>query len=152
MSWTDVTSAICDKVEATIGASTRRYVPIPEAIDLDQGGALYLRRGYAVDIRDASPIRRGTCSEVIAERLYLITLTREVNRTATNTDSRKSLKVEMLEDAELLRVAMCADQSLGGTASGIIWTADSGVSEFLEADRDKYYIIGINYAVTLKLT
>ncbi len=149
--WTDATNAFCDKIEATIGSSTQGYVPIPEAIDLEEGGELYLRKGYAVDLGPAARTTASVCGPIIAERTYLVTLTRQVNVVATNTEGRKSLKTEMMEDSELIRLAMCDDNNLGGEVIGVDWVSDSGVSEFLESDRDKYYIMGIQYTLTIEL-
>lgn len=149
--WTEATDAFCAKVEATIGSATaRRYVAIPEAIDLEEGGELFLRKGYAIDIGGANRRAQSVKQLALEDRTYLITLTREVNRTATNTDSRKSLKEEMLEDAESLRVAFDADHILGGCVIDTNWQSDSGITEFLEGDRDKYYIMGIQYTMTIE--
>ena len=151
MNWTDATEAFSDKVESIIGSTTRRYVQIPESIDLEDGGELYLRKGYAIDIGAASKINSSVCGPIISERTYLLTLTREVNRTATNSSGRRSLKEEMLEDAELMRAALCLDATLTGKVISIDWNSDSGVSEFLESDRSKYYIMGIQYTLTIEL-
>lgn len=148
--WTEATEAFIDKVEATIGVGTKDYYQIPEAIDLDEAGDAYLNRGYGVDIGGASR-KVGTVKQIALEdRTYLVSLTRLVNRVATDPDGRDSLKQEMIEVSEDLRSAFDADHQLGGKVIDVNWVSDSGVGEFLETDRDKFYIMGIQFTLTIE--
>lgn len=158
--WTAATAAIRAKVEATVGdGGTAAIVPgydeIPDGADIDRYADLFLRKGYAVEIADSSPIDLSVkTTNRVEERSYVVLLTREVNLVSTNTEGFVSLKSEMMEHSEALREAFDDDNTLGGVVIDIEWQGDTGIVELQDPQPDnpgpRYYNIGTEYLVKLQ--
>ena len=158
--WTATTTAIRDKVEAVLGdGGTAALVPgydeIPDGADIDGHADLFMRKGYAVQIQEAETVESSVkTSNRVEERTYLISIAREVNIVRTNTDGFFSLKNEMLEHSELVRLAFETDNTLGGCVIDIEWQGDGGVDELIDPQPEnagqRYYIMGTEYAVKIQ--
>jgi len=158
--WTSATAAIRAKVEATLGdAGTAAIVPgydeIPDGADIDNFADLFLRKGYAVNIQEAETVESSVkTSNRVESRTYTINLSREVNIVTTNTEGFFSLKNEMLEHSEVLRVAFENDHTLGGTVVDIDWQGDGGIDELTDPKPEnqgaRYYIMSTEYSVTIQ--
>ena len=156
-SWSDATTAIIDKVEATLGeasALSPYYQQIPEGLGPDESYESYLRKGYGVVYGPAARELERTKS-VIETRAYAIILTQEVAATSHDTDGRQEISQEMLVDSEALRAAFDGDRYLADSGTrkvtDIIWEGDSGIA-FLPESEDKYYQLTIELTVKLLFT
>jgi len=147
-------NAFVDKVEATIGKSSLLgvdgYYHAPDSIDPDQNPENILRKSFAVDFQASEKVQASVKTRLIQDRLFSVILTKEFGTTRPNAGALQSVKMDLLEDSETLRVAFLNDHTLSSKVVDVDWISDDGVPEYL-GDKKKFFILTVFYAVRLDI-
>lgn len=150
----DAYNAFVDKIEATIGRTSALgaagYYHAPDSIAPELNPELILRKAYAVDFLNAEPVSSSVKHRLIQDRVFSVLLIKEVGATRPNAGQLQSVKLDLIEDSEIVRVAFDDDHTLSGKVSDVQWLNDDGVPEYL-GDETKFFVLTVNYAVRLDI-
>ena len=118
----------------------KSYNVIPNAYIAPENAGLLLKKGYGVSIGPGNNTARKLGGRRSYARDFQVFLTRLIPATSNDSTTRQNTEKNILEDFELVVDALEEAPNLNGNAALAQILSDGGL-EYLEGDRDKYFLI-----------
>ena len=156
--WSNVLTELRAKAQAIlgVGALDPYYCEIPDGANLNDQADLYMTQGFEWQLNEADLAGDNFNQLRIQQRSFSLIMTREVNIVSTNTDGFASLKTEIMNHAELVRVAIAADKQLNQKAIEAYWISDTGINEITDPNPEnpgaRYYVLASEYLVKIEVS
>jgi hypothetical protein len=116
------------------------YTVVPNSYIAPENAGLLLKKGYGIAVGPGANTERVLGGQRSYARDFLIFLTRLIPATSNNVDARQDTEKAILEDYELIVEAIEEAPNINGKAVLAALISDGGL-EYLEGDRDKYFLI-----------
>jgi hypothetical protein len=136
---TNIFDYLHNLVETTLDSS---YRELTNAFDIEDNDELNLVKGWALVPGPGDNTHRIVGCKMSQNQQWGIALTRLITATDHDITAKNTLIKEILEDHYLIAKAFENNKDLGGNTSRSVQVAHSGI-EYLEGDRDKYYLMVI---------
>jgi len=135
-------SDIHDELHSVVATALtgKSYSIIPNAYITPDNAGLLLRKGYGIAIGAGNNTERVLGGKLSYQRDFQVFLTRELLTTSSNVEARQDVEKAILEDYTLVLKAIEEQPTLNGNAAKAVIITDGGL-EYLEGDRDRYFLI-----------
>ena len=138
---------IYEAITALCEANLTDYTRLPNAYSIDANTMLNLKQGFAVGIGPGNDTEKYATGLMSWERLYNITLVRQVLTTQNNTTVRETIEKSIVDDLETLRIAIRNSANLNGLiATKSTIRADGGMN-FIDGNTQKFLGLEIQLIV-----
>ena len=139
---TTAISDIHDELHTIVATALtgKGYSIIPNAYIAPDNAGLLLKKGYGIAVGPGTNTQRTLAGKLSFQRDFQVFLTALIPATSNNYDARFTAEKTILEDFALVLLAIEQAPSLNENSATSVLLNDGGL-EYLEGDRDKYYLI-----------
>lgn len=138
---------IISAIQTQMATSLSDYKIIPNAYDLDAVGFLNLGpQSYSIGVGAGRDTERYIGCHITWERLFFVSMIRQVTTTENNTTERRVIEKDILADHDIIRKAFYNNSTLSGEAIKTTVVSDSGI-RFLDGDRLKFLQLDLDVLV-----
>lgn len=131
-----------------VGTNLPSYVELPDRIDPEVNPSVMLDKGFAVVFGEEANLNKQLCPFLTLERSFTFILSNEITTTIHDTEGRKTLEKNIVEDAYTLINALGNDVELGGNAVDASYISQTAVEYLVDQEgTDRYLVVSIEIAV-----
>lgn len=143
-----VATTIFDNLIALVDSSLSGYTELPDRITTEANPDRMLTKGFAVAYGGEDNEKRILCNIATLERSFSVILSNAIISTEHDTDRRKTLEKNIIEDAYTFIKALMNDITLGGVAIDASYESQSAIEYLVDKDdNDNFLVLSLEIAV-----
>jgi len=144
-----IAATIFDSLITLASGSLTGYTELPDRITTEANSELMLVKGFAVVYGDEINENRILCNILTLERSFSLILSNAMTTTEHNTEARKTLEKNIIEDAYTFIKALMNDNTLGGVAVDASYESQSAIEYLVDQDDNESFLV-LSLDITVK--